>query len=240
MGLLQFLLGAIAGDIIGYPYERHKITSKRTDFPLFERRSRYTDDTVFTIAVMEWLLNDENLTWDYLANRFLHYGKKYRTKYYGSEFIEWLNDDHRQFGRESWGNGTGMRVSPVGWFFNSLEEVENAAGAQAKLAHNHHDAIVGAKAAAVAVFLTRTGKSKEEIKNFMCNRYGFDLSTRLRLFVLRYSATACGILPTSIYSLRFLMVLRKAAPEALSSHRTVQATASGSCHPLPNETLRSP
>ena len=79
MGLLQILLVTIAGDMIGYPYERHKITSKRTDFPLFERRSRYTDDAALTIAVMEWLLNDENLTWDYLANRFLHYGKKYRT-----------------------------------------------------------------------------------------------------------------------------------------------------------------
>ena len=79
MGLLQIMLVTSAGDMIGYPYERHKITSKRTDFPLFERRSRYTDDTALTIAVMEWLLNDENLTWDYLANRFLHYGKKYRT-----------------------------------------------------------------------------------------------------------------------------------------------------------------
>ena len=78
-GILQILLVTIAGDMIGYHYERHKITTKRTDFPLFERRSRYTDDTVFTIAVLARLLNDENLTWDYLANRFLHYGKKYRT-----------------------------------------------------------------------------------------------------------------------------------------------------------------
>lgn len=88
------------------------------------------------------------------------------------------------------GDGTAMRVSPVGGFFNSLEEVENAAGVQAKVPHNHPDAIVGAKAAAVAVFLARTGKSKEKIQNFMCNRYGFDLSQPIEKYRAEYEWTS--------------------------------------------------
>ena len=100
-----------------------------------------------------------------------------------------MNDDHRQFSRESWGWNC-YESFPGWWFFNSLEEVENAAGVQAKVPHNHPDAIVGAKAAAVAVFLARTGKSKEKIQNFMCNRYGFDLSQPIEKYRAEYEWTS--------------------------------------------------
>lgn len=212
----RFLLGTIAGDMIGYPYERRNRSIKTTDFPLFSRLSKYTDDTVLTIAVMEWLLNDENLTWEYLADRFLYYGKRFRPKYYGSSFIEWLNDENRLLGRESWGNGAAMRVSPVGWFFNSLEEVENAAEIQAKLTHNHPDAIIGAKAAAVAVFLARTGKSKEEIKTFTADRYGLDFSLPFAKYREEYEWTSnCketveGALMAFLWSQDFESAIRNA------------------------------
>lgn len=187
------LWGAVVGDMIGRPYERHKNSTKRTDFPLFSRPCKYTDDTVLTIAVMDWLLNDENLTWEYLADRFVYHGTRHRIhgrdRCFSDSFTEWLFDENRQFGRESWSNGAAMRVSPVGWFFNSLEEVENAAEIQATLTHNHPIAIVGAKAAAVAVFLARKGKSKEEIKEFMTDRYGFDLSQPIEKYREEYEWT---------------------------------------------------
>lgn len=176
----HFLLGTIAGDMIGKPYERHKNSIKTTDFPLFSKTSKYTDDTVLTIAVMDWLMTDKNLTWDRLADRFVYFGTKYRFKYqdrcFSNDFTAWLKDENRPFGRVSSSNGAAMRVSPVGWFFNSIDDVENAAEIQAKLTHNHPDAILGAKAAAVAVLLARTRKNKKEIMDVMRERYGYDLS----------------------------------------------------------------
>lgn len=175
------LLGTIAGDMIGKPYERHKNSIKTTDFPLFSKTCKYTDDTVLTIAVMDWLMGDKSLSWEYLEDRFVYYGTRYRCRgkdrCFSNGFMAWLKDDKRERGRVSQSNGAAMRVSPVGWYFNTMEEVENAAEIQAKLTHNHPDAILGAKAAAVAVFLARKGKSKNEIKELMGNRYGFDLST---------------------------------------------------------------
>ena len=194
MNINPFLLGTIAGDMIGKPYERHKNSIKTTDFPLFSKTCKYTDDSVLTIAVMDWLMADKDLTWDYLADRFVHYGTRYRFKYqdrcFSNGFTAWLKDEKRPFGRVSSSNGAAMRVSPVGWFFSTLEEVENAAKIQASLTHNHPIAIQGAKAAAVAVFLARTGKSKEEIKEFMSSRYGFDLSQSMEKYRAEYEWTS--------------------------------------------------
>jgi len=189
----DFLLGTIAGDMIGKPYERQKHSIKTTDFPLFSKTCKYTDDSVLTIAVMDWLMTDKDLTWGCLADRFVHYGTRYRFKYqdrcFSNGFTAWLKDDNRPFGRVASSNGAAMRVSPVGWFFNSIEEVERVAEIQATLTHNHPIAIVGAKAAAVAVFLARKGKSKEEIKEFMTDRYGFDLSQSMEKYRAEYEWT---------------------------------------------------
>ncbi len=212
--------GAIAGDMIGRPYERHKNSIKTTDFPLFSKPCKYTDDTVLTIAVMDWLLNDENLTWEYLADRFVYHGTRHRIhgrdRCFSDSFTEWLFDENRQFGRESWSNGAAMRVSPVGWFFNTLEEVERAAEIQASLTHNHPIAINGAKAAAVAVLLARTGKSKEEIKEFMTDRYGFDLSQPIEKYREEYEwtwdcmKTVEGALMSFLWSKDFESAVRNA------------------------------
>lgn len=173
-------LGTIAGDVIGKAYEAKSKSIKTTDFPLFSKTSKYTDDTVLTIAIMDWLLTDNELTWDKLADRFVHYGTRYRIKgkdcCFSREFKAWLYDENRSYGRVSSSNGAAMRVSPVGWFFDTVEEVENAAKIQASLTHNSEEAIQGAQVAAVSLLLARQGKSKDEIKSFIEGRYGWNLN----------------------------------------------------------------
>ena len=125
------MLGAIAGDIIGSVYEHHPITTK--DFPLFSDGSTFTDDTVLTIAVADALINDR----DY-ANSLRELGRKYPNAGYGKSFITWLAvDDHPPYG--SWGNGSAMRVSPIGWVCNSsdnvLAEAERSAVVSLSLIH---------------------------------------------------------------------------------------------------------
>lgn len=175
-----YLLGTIAGDMIGKPYERKDNAIHTTEFPLFERRCKYTDDTVLTIAVMDWLLSDKNHTWDVLVDRFIHYGTRYRINRqdccFSSTFKKWLFDENREWGRVAPSNGAAMRVSPVGWYFNSVEEVEEVAKIQASLTHNTPEAIQGAQVAAVAVLLARQKKTKAEIKSFIEKRYGWKLS----------------------------------------------------------------
>ena len=172
----NLLLGTIAGDMIGKPYERRDRAIKTKDFPLFEKRSKYTDDTVLTIAVMDWLIIDRKHTWEVLADRFVHYGTRYRIKgqdrCFSKDTAAWLLDENREFGKKSKGNGAAMRVSPVGWWCNSIEEVEKVAAIQASLTHNTPEGIVGAQIAAIAVFLARTGKSKKAIQSFIEERYG--------------------------------------------------------------------
>lgn len=157
MNTEDILLGAIAGDIIGSVYEFSPV--KDWDFPLFTEASKFTDDTVMTVANADWLL-----TGDSLLGIMQDYGNRYPLAGYGSSFIRWLwADDPQPY--NSWGNGSAMRVSPVGWAFDTLEETLVAARRSAEVTHNHPEGIKGAQATAACVFLARTGKSKQEIKN---------------------------------------------------------------------------
>ena len=176
----SWILGTITGDMIGKPYEMEKNAIHTTEFPLFERKSKYTDDTVLTIAIMDWLMSDKEYTWEVLADKFVHYGTRYRFKgrdrCYAKPFAEWLLNENRELGRKSLGNGAAMRVSPVGWYFDTVEEVERVAEIQASLTHNTPEAIQGAQVAAVAVLLARQGKTMDEIKSFIEDRYGWHLT----------------------------------------------------------------
>ena len=193
----SFLLGTIAGDMIGKPYERRDRAIKTTDFPLFDKRSKYTDDTVLTIAVMDWLLSDSEHKWETLAERFVHFGTRYRIKgqdrCFSEDTAKWLLDDNRPFGKESKGNGAAMRVAPVGWFFDSVEKVEEVARIQAALTHNSEEAIQGAQIAAVSVLLARQGKTKEAIRAFIEERYGWNLHNDFNEYRNEYEWTSlCG------------------------------------------------
>lgn len=162
------MLGAIAGDIIGSVYEAHPIKTK--DFPLFGSRSRFTDDSVLTVAVADAILTGRpyGASLQEIGRRHPHAG-------YGGSFISWLfSHDPKPY--NSWGNGAAMRVSPVGFAFATAVEVLQQAQMSAEISHNHPEGIKGAQATAMAVFLARTGHGKEKIREQINRRFGYDLN----------------------------------------------------------------
>ncbi len=168
LGRRNILIGAIAGDIIGSVYERHPI--KSVDFPLFNRYSRFTDDTVMTVANADWLLTHGSL-----SAIMQRYGNQYSRAGYGHSFRLWLTSRHPQ-PYNSFGNGSAMRVSPVGWAFDTLDETLAKARESAEVTHNHPEGIKGAQATAACIYLARTGKTKPEIKAYIERTFGYDLS----------------------------------------------------------------
>ena len=172
------MLGAMIGDIIGSPYECSYNNCKDTNFPLFSRDSCYTDDSVMTAAVAEAILEnygDEVATEQGVIKSMRKYGRLFPNAGYGCNFGYWLQSNNPK-PYNSWGNGSAMRVSSVGWVYDTLEDVEKYAEITAKVTHNHPEGIKGAKATAAAIFLGRQGKSKQEICDYVERKYGYPLS----------------------------------------------------------------
>lgn len=170
------MLGAIIGDIIGSAYERKNV--KRTDFHLFTPRSRFTDDTVMTLAVAQWLTKDKEHGRHFLVRRMREFGRMYPHAGYGRGFSRWLSEDNpRPY--NSWGNGSAMRVSPVGFHAHTLDEALSLAKISAEVTHNHPEGIKGAQAIAASVYLARTEKSKEDIKLYVEKNFNYNLHHRI-------------------------------------------------------------
>ena len=172
------MIGAILGDMIGAPYEFDK-GNKTKDFPLFSRGSEFTDDSVMTIAVAEALLDTIGKSDDEIRAALIasmqKWGRRYPDAGYGGMFYQWLRRKNPQpYG--SFGNGSAMRVSSAGWLFSTLEETRHMAKLTAEVTHNHPEGVKGAEAAASAIFMARTGSSKEEIRDFIIREFGYDLS----------------------------------------------------------------
>ena len=187
------MLGAIIGDTVGSIYEFHN--TKEYNFKMFNSMSAYTDDSVMTMAVAYWLLKDKEHSYQGLEDIMVMFGEKCPCPMggYGSGFYRWLFMPHDLYqfdsrygdapyesstGRHpygSFGNGSAMRVSAVGWFFDTLEETERVAGISAAITHNHPEGIKGAQATSAAIFLARTGKAKDEIRDYIEKAYGYDL-----------------------------------------------------------------
>lgn len=135
------MLGAITGDIIGSRFEFNGI--KNTDFDLFSRGCRHTDDSAMTMAVAEWLLDDHSYSYEVLEQKMVKYGELDPNAGFGGEFYNWLFNPEKLWPDgirrpyNSWGNGSAMRVSAVGWMFDSLEETEQVAKISANITHNH-------------------------------------------------------------------------------------------------------
>jgi len=173
------MYGAILGDIIGSPYEFDR-GGKAKDFPLFSMRSEFTDDTVMTIAVADAFLPvrpemEDDTIRQHVVMKMQKYGRMYPHAGYGSRFRHWLRDRHPQ-PYNSWGNGSAMRVSSIGWMYKDLETVRRMARLSAEVTHNHPEGIKGAEATASAIFLARTGSSKAEIKSYLEENFHYDLS----------------------------------------------------------------
>ena len=172
------MYGAILGDIIGSPYEFDR-GNKSKDFEMFEGDAGFTDNTVMTIAVAEALTatlgEDDDFIKDSLVYSMKRWGKKYPNAGYGLRFTDWLaSTDPKPY--DSYGNGSAMRVSSAGWLYDTLEETLHAAKLTAEVTHNHPEGIKGAQATAAAIFLARTGSSKEDIRNYIVSEFGYDLS----------------------------------------------------------------
>jgi ADP-ribosylglycohydrolase len=167
----KLIIGAIAGDIIGSVYEWNNI--KTTDFDLFCRDSTFTDDSVLTLATMDAILHQENYTETYQA-----FGRKYPYRGYGGNFRQWIQSKNPE-PYNSWGNGSAMRVSPVGWYGNSLDEVMAEAQKSAEVTHNHPEGKKGAQATATAIYMARSGKGKNEIKEFISNTFQYNLNRKI-------------------------------------------------------------
>jgi ADP-ribosylglycohydrolase len=165
------MLGAIAGDIIGSVHE-HTAT-KSTDFELFPAGCRFTDDTVLAVAVADCLLNGRGY-----VETFHQYFHDYPNAGYGVGFFNWVRAGNRE-PYNSWGNGAAMRVPPVGYVFDSLDDVLAEAARSAEVTHNHPEGIKGAQATAAAIFLARRGESKRSIKDSMERMFGYNLNVRL-------------------------------------------------------------
>ena len=174
------MLGAILGDIIGSPYEFDR-GNKSKEFELFHPSCEYTDDTVMTIAIADALLRAGNsASNEYIRSCVIFsmrsWGKKYPNAGYGSSFIRWVLSDTEPKPYGSYGNGSAMRVSSAGWLYKTLDKTRRVARITAEVTHNHPEGIKGAEAVASAIYLARTGKTKEEIKNYIVTEFGYDLS----------------------------------------------------------------
>lgn len=186
------MLGSIAGDIIGSVYEQHPI--KTMEFPLFQSSSRFTDDTVLTVAIASAIMEKK----DYAA-ALRAFGRKYPSAGYGGAFFNWLFAPGSG-PYNSWGNGAAMRVSPVGFAFGTVEDVLREAKNSAAVSHNHPEGIKGAQATALAVFLARTGEAKERIQKEITHRFGYDLHRTLDEIrpQYRFDVSCQGTVPEAI------------------------------------------
>ena len=176
------MFGAILGDIIGSPFEFDR-GNKSKDFELFSEGARWTDDSVMTLAVAEALMNleedaDDNAIRDMVVVSMRKWGRKYSDVGYGARFRKWLQDPVPVPYR-SYGNGSAMRVSSAGWLYDSLDKTRHIARLTADVTHDHPEGIKGAEATAAAIYMARTGYSKQEIKDYIVQEFHYNLSRTL-------------------------------------------------------------
>lgn len=173
------MYGAILGDIIGQPYEFHG-GNKSKEFPLFCKDPHFTDDSVMTIAICDGILKagldaDEHTMKTAMITSMHIWGHKYPHAGYGGRFYLWLAIENTK-PYNSWGNGSAMRVSSVGWLFDALERTREVARWSAEVTHNHPEGIKGAEATASVIWMARNGYFKTQIKEYIIKEFGYDLS----------------------------------------------------------------
>ena len=178
------MLGAIIGDIVGSIYEFDNIKTK--DFPFFSEEGDYTDDSILTIATADWLMNGGQP-----ADYYLKYSTIYNHPMgsYGTRFIQWREEAHRgnRAPYNSCGNGSAMRVAPVGWSFPTESETLSYAKISAECTHNHPEGIKGAQATALCIFMARHGASADDIRKRISQEFGYDLTLSVDEIRPRYS-----------------------------------------------------
>jgi ADP-ribosylglycohydrolase len=189
------MLGAITGDIIGSVYEFDS-SKPEYNFPLFSNESKFTDDTVLTVALADSILS--GVDYKTIMREYYFF---YPDCSYGNRFHVWANNKNPQQ-YDSWGNGSAMRVSPIGWAYNDLETVLQKAKESAEVTHNHPEGIKGAEATAASIYLARTKKSKNEIKKFVEKTFNYDLDLDVEELRKNYhfDVSCQGTVPQAIYT----------------------------------------
>ena len=191
------LFGTIYGDIAGSTYEFKSV--KDYNFTTIPPKSHFTDDTVMTLAVANWLMtNPHDLT--VLVNEMQQLGRIYHRAGYGGMFRKWLgSSDPQPYG--SFGNGSAMRVSPCAWVAKSLVEAEELAKNSAIVTHDHPEGIKGAQSVAAAIWMARKGWTKEEIKEYISKKYKYNLDRTIQEIKdsgYRFDSTCQGSVPEAI------------------------------------------
>lgn len=200
------MYGAVLGDIVGSVYEWHAIKTK--DFPLFSEHSRFTDDSVMSMAVAEVCLDiagkadglpaDDDIR-ALFADAMRKWGKKYPRAGYGGSFRRWLAAPGAE-PYNSWGNGSAMRASAAGWLFDSLEKTRHIARLSAEVTHNHPEGIKGAESTACAIYILRTGGTKADVKDYVVREFCYDLDRTVDGIRPKYSfdVSCQGTVPEAI------------------------------------------
>ena len=173
---MKGIIGAIAGDVIGSAYEFNP--TRDYTFELFTPKSTFTDDTVLTMANAIWLLEDEKHRPETLVKIMLDLCRRYPDRGYGGRFAQWIRKTDPQ-PYNSFGNGSAMRVSPIGYYAQTLDEALELARISAEVTHNHPEGVKGAQATAAAIFLVRQGENKWDLREYVEKTFGYDLSRKL-------------------------------------------------------------
>ena len=185
------MYGAIIGDIVGSRFEW--MPHKTKEFELFTSDCTPTDDSVLTVAVAEAIMSDNDF-----ESHLRYWGVKYPNAGYGGAFLDWLMNDFPAY--NSYGNGSAMRVSPIGWMYESLEETRKMARMSAEVTHNHPEGVKGAESVASAIWLARNGHSKTQIKNYIQREFGYDLDRKVDDIrkTYHFDVTCQGSVPEAI------------------------------------------
>ena len=186
------MLGAITGDVLGSTFEFYPMKTKK--FELLDNKSHFTDDTVMTVAVADSIMNDVPY-----VESLQSWGRKYPRAGYGSWFRKWIHQDYPE-PYNSFGNGSAMRCSSVGWLFDDEESVLEEAKKSAEITHNHPEGIKGAQSVALGILMGRKGISKKEIKEKIEDLFDYDLSQKLEQIIPSYTfdSTCQGSVPQAI------------------------------------------
>lgn len=186
------IIGAIAGDIIGSVYEWNNVNN--IDFPIFNAKCDFTDDSVLTLAVADSILNKKDF-----AKTIWDYARQYPNRGYGGHFASWIrNTDLKPY--NSFGNGSAMRVSAVGFAYDHLSQVLEVAKQSAEVTHNHPEGIKGAQVIASAIFLARTGHTKKFIKDYISKTFNYNLEDTISSIrpSYKFDETCQGSVPQAI------------------------------------------
>ena len=176
------MIGAIIGDFAGSRFEFDRSPKTVAGYEVFHEDCQFTDDTVMTAGVAEGLMDagkdaDIDTVKKCVVRSMRKYGQRYPRAGYGRRFFRWvLGLEEETVPYNSYGNGSAMRVSSAGWLYDSLDRTREVARATAEVSHNHPEGVKGAESVAAAIYMARTGSTKEEIKEYVEREFGYDLS----------------------------------------------------------------